>query len=379
VSRRRSRPLTRALPSADRPGARERPTKRLAVGIAPRRAGALALALLCLLAGGCGGAPATPGGPPPGGAAVAPGSGAPPATSAPAPERVKISTAGKSMTTMPIQIANLNGFFFAEGVEVEMVYADNTIGVAAVQAGDVEFMTQADTAVLGYFQGLPMRAVAWTAVRPPYVVVGQPSLHTPADLVGKTLGVSQPGTTPHLAISAALRVLGVDPTQVTFRNGGTDGARLTSLATGQLDAAFFAPPVHVTAVAAGGNVLFVASDYVEYLVSGLATRESVLRERPAMVKRVLRGLLHSIQWVKANRAETITLEMAFQDLDYDAVAAAYDILVKIFPDNGEASEEAMQRQTDLQREFAGIAEPVPWSRPIDLTLLREVQGELGLR
>jgi ABC-type nitrate/sulfonate/bicarbonate transport system substrate-binding protein len=344
---------------------------------------ALAFVLLCLLAGGCGGAPAAPSdaarGVPPASPAVAPGGGAPAATSAPGLERVKISTAGKSMTTMPIQIANLNGFFVAEGVEVEMVYADNTIGVAAVQAGDVEFMTQADTALLGYFQGLPMRAIVWTAVRPPFVVVGQPSLHTPADLVGKTLGVSQPGTTPHLAISAALRALGVDPNQVTFRNGGSDGGRLTSLATGQMDAAFFAPPVHVTAVAAGGNVLFIASDYVEYLVSGLATRESVLRERPAMVKRVLRGLLHSIQWVKANRAETIALEMPFQDLDYEAVAAAYDILVKIFPDNGEASEEAMQRQTDLQREFAGIAEPVPWPRPIDLTLLREVQGELGLR
>src|SRR5215211_2598320 len=111
---------------------------------------ALAFALLCLLADGCGGAPATPSdaarGAPPAGPAVAPGGGAPAATGAAAPERVKISTAGKSMTTMPIQIANLNGFFVAEGVEVEMVYADNTIGVAAVQAGDVEFMTQADTA-----------------------------------------------------------------------------------------------------------------------------------------------------------------------------------------------------------------------------------------
>src|SRR5438067_2075551 len=186
----------------------------LAVGIAPRGWRALAFVLLCLLAGGCGGAPAAPSdtrGAPPAGPAVAPGGGAPAASSAPAPERVKVSTAGKSMTTMPIQIANLNGFFVAEGVEVEMVYADNTIGVAAVQAGDVEFMTQADTALLGYFQGLPLRAIVWTAVRPPFVVVGQPSLHTPADLVGKTLGVSQPGTTPHLAISAALRVVGVDP------------------------------------------------------------------------------------------------------------------------------------------------------------------------
>jgi NitT/TauT family transport system substrate-binding protein len=284
------------------------------------------------------------------------------------------------MTTMPIQIANLNGFFVAEGVEVEMVYADNTVGVAALQAGDVDFMTQADTAMLGYFQGLPLRAIAWTATRPPFVVVGQPTLQTASDLVGKTLGISQVGTTPHLAIMAALRVQGVDPAQITFRNaGGSDSARLASLASGQVDAAFFAPPVHVRAVANGGRVLFIASDFVEYLVSGLATRESTLRERPEMVKKVLRGLLKSIHWLKTHREETIALEMPFQELDYDAVAAAYDIQVKIFPDNGEASEEAMQRQTDLQREFAGVAGPVPWPRATDLTLLREVQRELGLR
>src|SRR5687767_14377952 len=61
----------------------------------------------------------------PGGAAPAPrDTAAVPASAAqpPALERVKISTAGQSMTTMPIQIANLKGFFVAEGVEVEMVY-----------------------------------------------------------------------------------------------------------------------------------------------------------------------------------------------------------------------------------------------------------------
>ncbi len=98
-----------------------------------------------------------------------------------------------------------------------------------------------------------------------------------------------------------------------------------------------------------------------------------------MVKRVLRGLLKSIQFIKANREETIALEMPFQELDYESVAAAYDILVKIFPDNGEASEEAMQRQTDIQREIANLPEPVPWTRATDLTLLREVQRELRLR
>src|SRR5579884_1566773 len=322
-----------------------------------------ALAAACLAAllawPGCAApaaAPAPGGAPPaPRPAASAPAPSAPPAsapatTAQPPPlEHVKISTAGQSMTTMPVQIANLQGFFAAEGVEVEMVYADNTIGVAALQAGDVDFMTQADTAILGYFQGLPLRAIAWTAVRPPYVVVGQPAIRTAADLVGKTLGVSQIGTTPQLAIMGALRAQGIDPHQVIYRNGGSDSGRLTSLTSGQLDAAFFAPSVHVKALGEGRHVLFIASDYVEYLVSGLAAHEKTLHERPAMVKNVLRALLKSIHWLKANRTETIALEMAFQDLDEESVAAAYDILVKIFPDNGEASEEAMQRQTDLQR------------------------------
>jgi ABC-type nitrate/sulfonate/bicarbonate transport system substrate-binding protein len=308
------------------------------------------------------------------------GGGAPSTgAAAPALERVKISTAGKSMTTMPIQIANLKGLFVAEGIEVEMVYADNTVGVAALQNGDVEFMTQADTAVLGQLRGLPLKAIAWTATRPPYVTVAHPSIRTPADLVGKTMGISQLGTTPHIAINAALRVLNVDPNAVIFRNAGNDAARLASLSSGQVDAAFFAPPVHVKAVEDGGHVLMITSDYVEYPVSGLATRENLIRERPEMVKRVLRGLLKSIQFIKANRDETIALEVDFQELDRDAIAEAYDIQVKIFPDLGEASEEAMQRQTDTQREIAGLSEAVPWQRGTDLTLLREVQRELGLR
>ncbi|HZS00210.1 MAG TPA: ABC transporter substrate-binding protein [Chloroflexota bacterium] len=339
-------------------------------------------ALVALLAcSGCAAPPAAtaPGGVTPAARATVDGPAAAVPPTAPALERVKISTAGQSMTTMPIQIANLKGFFVAEGVEVEMVYADNTIGVAALQAGDVDFMTQADTAILGYFQGLPLRAIAWTAVRPPYVVVAQPAVRTPADLAGKTLGVSQIGTTPYLAIMGALRAQGIDPTQVTYRNAGSDSGRLTSLTSGQVDAAFFAPPVHVKALGEGRHVLFIASDYLEYLVSGLATHERTLRERPAMVKSLLRGLLKSIHWLKANRAETIELEMAFQDLDQESVAAAYDILVKIFPDNGEASEEAMQRQTDLQRELANVSRPASWMEATDLTLLREVQRELGLR
>ena len=348
------------------------------------------LAIVCagLASGGCAPAPAAGPSTSPAGGAPAASSATPASATAAAPtpaqrpaavDRVKLSTAGRSMTTMPIQIANLKGFFLAEGVEVEMVYADNTVGVAAVANGDVEFMTQADTAVLGQLQGLPLKAIAWTAIRPPYVIVSQPTIQSPAELVGKTMGVSQVGTTPYIAITNALRVLGVDPSQINFRNAGNDQARLTSLASGQVDAAFFAPPVHVKAAAIGGRVLFITSDYVEHLVSGLATRENVIREQPEMVKKVLRGVLKSIAFIKANREETIDLEVAFQDLDHDSVAAAYDILVKIYPDNGQASEEAMQRQTDIQREIANVAEPVPWTRGTDLTLLREVQAELGLR
>src|SRR3954464_11266181 len=102
-----------------------------------RRSGRLARALATLLVGGllaCAAPPA----PAPRRAAADPAA-ADPATVAPPPTRaVSIGYAAPSASFLPIYVAEEGGFFAREGLDVSLQQVQNTAGMAALVAGELD-------------------------------------------------------------------------------------------------------------------------------------------------------------------------------------------------------------------------------------------------
>ena len=92
------------------------------------------------------GSDAAPANPPAAAAATSPGGAAAPPAAAPRPLRkIKVDYASYSAVYAPHFVAAERGYYAEEGLEMEMVQAPGTTGIAAVLSGETQFTTSASS------------------------------------------------------------------------------------------------------------------------------------------------------------------------------------------------------------------------------------------
>jgi ABC-type nitrate/sulfonate/bicarbonate transport system substrate-binding protein len=105
-----------------------------------------------------------------------------------------------------------------------------------------------------------------------------------------------------------LRAVGINPERdVKMINGGNEAVRVEQLRSKQIHAAMVNPPMSVMMKREGFGLLLHASDYVDLPLTGLGATTKKLKENPDQAKRVVRALNESLQFIRANRKETIDI------------------------------------------------------------------------
>jgi ABC-type nitrate/sulfonate/bicarbonate transport system substrate-binding protein len=113
--------------------------------------------------------------------------------------------------------------------------------------------------------------------------------------------------------------------------------------------------------------------------TGLGTHLKKLKEKPDEVKRMVKALLRANRYVRANREGTIQTMMEWIKVDRESAAATYDSTWKIFSEDGNMPEAGLKLVIDQGREAMKIDRSVANSEVADLTILREVQKEIGIK
>ncbi|AEG93424.1 ABC transporter substrate-binding protein [Ramlibacter tataouinensis] len=164
--------------------------------------------------------------------------------------RVTIAVGGKAaFRCLPLTISEQLGYFQAEGLDVEVI--DVPAGAAPVQAiaagaADVVSGAYEHTIQLQsrnqFFQAFVLQG------RAPQVAVGVstrtfPSLRSAADLRGRRIGVSAPGSSANMVAHAVLARAGVKAGEVSYVGVGTSADALAALRSGQIDAMSNTDPV----------------------------------------------------------------------------------------------------------------------------------------
>lgn len=201
----------------------------------------------------------------------------------------------------PLWVAKKNGYFAAEGLDVEFV--NKTSGpdvVNSVLGGDADFgfatypvLIQAERKGKGQ-QNLKVVADA-SAAKPDTTAVvvkkGSP-LTSAVDLQGKKVAVTARGTMADLGVMAGLRAAKADWSGIDWKQIGF-ADMLPKLQSGEIDAAFFAEPFVTMAQAqAGVTVVFQpmtgALDGIP--LGGYAATEKTTKENPKTVAAFQRAI-----------------------------------------------------------------------------------------
>ena len=301
-----------------------------------------------------------------------------PARAAEPPRKITVAYSAVSMTWLPVQAAVDRGFFRDVGLEPQLIQVRGNIATTALATGDLDFSLNISPVLNGAIQGLGLKLVAGLYTRPLFSLIVRPELKTAADLKGKSFAVSSFGNTQAILTEKHLQQLGLKKGEYQLLALGATGARAAAVEKNIVQGSLMPPPASVIMESQGYRLLGNSAENVAYPIAGLGTHEGKLRTQPDMVRRAIRASLRGLMFVRNNRAATVRLIMAMNQIDEKLAARAYDVSKTGFSPNG------LLTDGDLSTEWGFIQQEtkktaVPVSIAHDMSLLREVQKELGIK
>jgi ABC-type nitrate/sulfonate/bicarbonate transport system substrate-binding protein len=311
-------------------------------------------------------------------AAATPAASAPATTVAVTSTRITIAYATASAANSPLQLAQDQGIFRANGLAVDMVHAVGNAGPAAVLSGQAQVLSSGCAEAMGPVAGgadlvLPIVTIN----RMQYVLAGGPGISSPDSLRGKQLAVSRLGSSSHLATKFIVKYLGLDPEQdVTYVQVGNTPERVGALVAGNVDGAILSsdegalignePGMHV--------VVDMTREEIPYCGNALTTTRQYAREQPAVMRALTRSLVEAIARYKLNRPEGVEAVAHFLgESDVSRAELLWGAWVPLFPAKPYPEPRALQfvldemAQSD-ERARALVAEQIAdpsWVRELD--------------
>ena len=178
--------------------------------------------------------------------------------------RLTVAVNGKaSLQYLPLTIAEQYGWFEAAGLELELAdMASNARTLQAIGSGSADMVCGGYDQVLNQqarnqqFQSFVVLGLA-PQVALGYSTLGMPGTPQLADLKGKKIGVSAPGSPSHMVASHVVSRAGLTPSDVSYVSVGSAAGAMAALRSRQIDVLCHTDPVMTTLAQRGEVVIAV--------------------------------------------------------------------------------------------------------------------------
>ena len=227
------------------------------------------------------------------------------AFSAAPPTKVVISYAVLSEREGALFVARDQGFFRKQGLDVDLVYVSSApVALASIAHGDSQINTASVSgAILGAAAGgLDLVFIAGLVNRLTGTIVSSPDIKTPAELKGKTIGVTSIGGGNWVFTMLALEHWGLDVKRdnITIRVIGNDAVRAQAMTTGVIQATQLSAYSSAAMLKRQGyRVLADLPDLgIPYQGTTVFARRSYINQQPEVVERILTAIVEAIAFIQ---------------------------------------------------------------------------------
>ena len=208
-----------------------------------------------------------------------------------------------------IAMVDKGGFAAKHGLKVELtqIKAGSTL-MKALIAGEIDSVDMgAAESIVAAARGTGVKIVGcgWPGL--PQIVLAKDEIKTPADLKGKTIAISSPGSLPDLLMRGMLNAEKIPAADVKFATQGADLDRYKSLLAGIVDAALVSNEFEAV-MPPNIKVLMRANATVpQFLRLCVATSSKVLTERRDDLVKFVAAEMDGYKYAATHRDETIKL------------------------------------------------------------------------
>jgi NitT/TauT family transport system substrate-binding protein len=235
--------------------------------------------------------------------------------------QLSIAVGGKNLLYyLPLTIAESLGYFKAEGLDVTVVdFAGGSRALQAVIGGSADVVSGAFEHTLNMqAKGQKLRAFALQG-RAPQVVLGvnpktMPNYKTVADLKGKKIGVTAPGSSTNVMANFVLAKAGLKPSDVSIIGVGAGNGAVAAMRSGQIDALSNLDPV-ITLLQRSGDLKIVSDTRIvaeaDKVFGGpmpagcFYAPQAFIDKNPNTVQALTNALVRADKWIQAAGASEI--------------------------------------------------------------------------
>jgi NitT/TauT family transport system substrate-binding protein len=201
------------------------------------------------------------------------------------------------------------GFTKAQGLDVKMLALNSDVLLLkALIAGELESFEASPTSpMIAASKGADVKILGCTWPKLAYSFFSRQNIGALAELKGKTVGISAPGSLPDLVARTMLRQVGIEPTDVNFVVAGSDADRIRAIVGRTIDAAistsdFGARPELGLKTLARANAMLPL-----FVRTCVVTRGDLVRTKPEALARLIAAIMNAYGYAVTHRAEVVTL------------------------------------------------------------------------
>ncbi len=235
--------------------------------------------------------------------------------------KLTIAVGGKNLLYyLPLTIAETQGYFKAEGLEVTIAdFAGGSQALRAVVGGSADVVSGAFEHTLNMqSKGQKLRAFVLQG-RAPQIVLGvnpktMPNFKTVADLKGKKIGVTAPGSSTNVMANFVLAKAGLKPADVSIVGVGAGSGAVAAMRAGQIDAISNLDPV-ITLLQRSGDLKVVSDTRIlaeaDKVFGGpmpagcLYAPQTFIDKNPGAVQALANAMVRADKWIQAAGAADI--------------------------------------------------------------------------
>jgi ABC-type nitrate/sulfonate/bicarbonate transport system substrate-binding protein len=295
-------------------------------------------------------------------------------------DKIRIGYPDTSATFLSLPLGQKAEFFQKEGIQADLIRIRSTVALTALVSGELDYHSVLGPAVAAAIRGVPVKIVACYTPRVATALIALPEFKSVQDLKGKTIGINSIGGGLEGQVRLMLKHFGLDAEKDVklLATGGME-SRLTAMKQGFSVATLGSPPIEFVGKKLGFVVLARAQELYSYPSSGLIVNAKRIKERPNEIKRMIKAGIETNRYISQNREGTLRAMVEWMRIDREMAVATYDGVVKTYGDDLTLPEDGIRLLIDEAKKNAKLNREVSIDQVADLSILKEVQREIGVK
>ncbi len=235
--------------------------------------------------------------------------------------KLTLAVGGKNLLYyLPLTVAEVRGYLKDEGLDVTIAdFAGGSRALQALIGGSADIVSGAfEHTINMQVKGQRLRAFVLQG-RAPQIVLGinpktMPDYKSVADLKGKKLGVTAPGSSTNVLANFVIGKAGLKPTDISIIGVGAGSGAVAAMRSGQIDAISNLDPV-ITLLTRSGDLKIVSDTRVvaeaERVFGGpmpagcLYTQQTFLDRNPNTAQALANAIVRADRWIQGAGAGDI--------------------------------------------------------------------------